>query len=99
MMFPKSPRVKDKAHLKRVSKLPCYICGLLFCDAHHLMRAESRGMAYKTGDDCAIPLCRNHHSQLHNIGEDEFFALYGKDYDSVVSFAKALYSNKKCDNL
>lgn len=99
MMFPKTARIKDKAHLKRVCEMRCYVCPVSPCDAHHLMRAESRGMGYKTGDDCVIPICRNHHSQLHNIGEDEFFALYGKDYDSVVSFAKALYSNKKCDKL
>lgn len=37
-------------------------------------------MSLKNGDDFTIPLCRKHHDELHNFGDEELFlALHGVD--------------------
>ena len=95
-MFPKQVRIKDAKHLKGVRSMPCYVptCRKKPCDAHHLMRAEHRGTAFKTNDDCALPFCRTCHSKIHAIGELQFFELNRMNYDDAINFAKTLYNNK-----
>lgn len=37
-------------------------------------------MSLKNGDDFTIPLCRRHHDELHNFGDEKLFlALHGVD--------------------
>lgn len=84
-------RHRNKEHLKYIATLPCMICGNS-SQAHHLLRAEARGMGLKTGDNWSVPLCYNHHSSLHQMGDEiGFFAMYGKEYDDVKDFATKLW--------
>lgn len=50
-------------------------------DAHHLRSiGDMAAAALKNGDDYTVPLCRNHHHELHHFGSEElFFALHGID--------------------
>lgn len=92
MLIPKENKIRDKVHLKRVRGLPCFICGGWGCDAHHLLRAQKRGMGLKTGDDCALPLCHTHHSALHRAGDEiKYFEDLGLIYNDVVEFTQNLY--------
>jgi len=63
-------RLRDKAHLKFVALQPCLICGRQPSDPHHLRFAQPRGIGLKVSDDFTVPLCRGHHRQLHQAGNE-----------------------------
>ena len=63
-------RLRDKAHLKFVASQPCLICGRQPSDPHHLRFAQPRGIGLKVSDEFTVPLCRGHHRQLHQTGNE-----------------------------
>ncbi len=54
-----------------VASLPCLVCGGSPCQAHHLLRAGGKGMGIRASDDKAVPLCDQHHRELHHYGNEE----------------------------
>ena len=68
--FPKTRRRRDKAHLQYVAAKPCLVCGRAPCDAHHLRFAEPRALGRKVSDEFTVPLCRTHHRQVHDRGDE-----------------------------
>ena len=63
-------RLRDKAHLKFVASQPCLVCGRQPTDPHHLRFAQPRAMGLKVSDEFTVPLCRGHHRQLHQAGDE-----------------------------
>jgi hypothetical protein len=63
-------RLRDKAHLKFVASQSCLICGRQPCDPHHLRFAQARAIGLKVSDEFAVPLCRGHHRELHQAGNE-----------------------------
>src|SRR5262249_51067393 len=63
-------RLRDKTHLKFVASQPCLVCGRHPCDPHHLRFAQPRGLGLKVSDEFTVPLCRGHHRQLHQAGNE-----------------------------
>ena len=63
-------RIRDRAHLKFVASQPCLVCGRQPCDPHHLRFAQSRAIGLKVSDEFTVPLCRVHHLQLHQAGNE-----------------------------
>ena len=63
-------RLRDKAHLKFVASQPCLVCGRQPSDPHHLRFAQPRGIGLKVSDEFTVPLCRGHHRQLHQAGNE-----------------------------
>ena len=63
-------RIRDKEHLKYVASQPCILCGRQPCDAHHLRFAQPRATGLKVSDEFTVPLCRTHHRQLHDAGNE-----------------------------
>ena len=56
----------------------CIICGNEPSDTHHIFSRASYGRV-KAGYDNVknvVKLCRQHHSESHNIGQQSFFAKY-----------------------
>jgi hypothetical protein len=66
----KTIRVRDKAHLAFVAAQACLVCQRAPCDAHHLKFAQPRSLGLKVSDEFAVPLCRDHHQQLHRQGNE-----------------------------
>jgi Rad52/22 family double-strand break repair protein len=64
-------RLRDKAHLKFVASRPCLICERQPSDPHHLGFAQPRAIGLKVSDEFTVPLCRVHHRQLHQAGNEE----------------------------
>ena len=64
-------RLRDKAHLKFVATQPCLICGRQPSDPHHLRFAQPRAIGLKVSDEFTVPLCRGHHRQLHQVGNEQ----------------------------
>ena len=64
-------RLRDKEHLRLVAGQPCLVCGRQPSEAHHLLFAQPRAMSRKPGDQFTVPLCRLHHRELHDRGDEE----------------------------
>jgi Rad52/22 family double-strand break repair protein len=63
-------RLRNKAHLKFVASQPCLVCGRQPSDPHHLRFAQPRALGMKVSDEFTVPLCRGHHRQLHQAGNE-----------------------------
>jgi hypothetical protein len=66
----KPVRRRNKAHLAFVAQQPCLICERLPCDAHHLKFAQPNTLGRKVSDEFTVPLCRDHHHDLHRQGNE-----------------------------
>jgi DNA recombination protein Rad52 len=70
LALPEPKRLRDKNHLKFVAEQPCLVCGRQPCDPHHLRFAQARAIGMKVSDEFTVPLCRGHHRQLHQAGNE-----------------------------
>jgi hypothetical protein len=68
--LPKTVRKRNKAHLAFVAAQPCLVCQRTPCDAHHLKFAQPRALGRKVSDEFTVPLCRDHHQELHRHGNE-----------------------------
>jgi hypothetical protein len=68
--LPKEIRRRSKAHLNYVRAQPCLVCQRQPCDAHHLKFAQGRALGSKVSDEFTVPVCREHHSELHRHGDE-----------------------------
>ena len=68
--LPRSTRARNKAHLRFVAAQPCLVCQRAPSDAHHLKFAEPRALGRKVSDQFTVPLCREHHQELHRHGDE-----------------------------
>ena len=82
-------RRRDKAHLKFVASQPCLICGRQPSDPHHLRFAQPRAIGLKVSDEFTVPLCRGHHRQLHQAGNEVVW--WDTFKISALPIAKALW--------
>jgi len=73
LAFPEPRRIRDKEHLRFVGTQPCLICGRSPSDAHHIRFAQLRALGRKVSDEFTVPLCRGHHRQLHQTGDEAAF--------------------------
>ena len=70
LALPEPKRLRDKAHLKFVASQACLICGRQPSDPHHFCFAQPRAIGMKASDEFTAPLCRGHHRQLHQAGNE-----------------------------
>jgi hypothetical protein len=70
LSFPETRRLRDKVHIKWVSKRPCLICGRQPSDPHHLRFAQPRALGRKVSDEFIVPLCRAHHREVHRSSDE-----------------------------
>lgn len=64
-------RHRDKTHLRFVGSHSCLVCGRQPSDAHHLRFAQPRALGLKVSDEFTVPLCREHHRELHHAGNEQ----------------------------
>jgi len=70
MPLRKEMRRRSKAHLAFVASQPCLVCQRSPCDAHHLRFSQPRSLGRKVSDEFTVPLCREHHHELHRHGNE-----------------------------
>jgi len=70
LALPEPRRVRDRDHVRHVAKQPCLVCGRQPADAHHLRFAQSRALSRKVSDEFTVPLCRGHHREVHQFGDE-----------------------------
>lgn len=86
----KTIRHRNKAHLIFVASQPCLVCQRTPCDAHHLKFAQPRALGRKVSDEFTVPLCRDHHVQLHKTGNE--LAWWANLKISPMEHARALWA-------
>jgi hypothetical protein len=70
VLLNKPARRRSKAHLAYVRAQACVVCQRQPCDAHHLKFAQTRAMGRKVSDEFTVPMCRDHHAELHRHGNE-----------------------------
>ena len=70
LAHPEPRRVRDREHVRFVTKQPCLICGRRPSDPHHLRFAQHRALGRKVSDEFTVPLCRGHHREVHRCGDE-----------------------------
>ena len=70
LAMPEPRRMRDRDHVRSIAQKPCLICGRRPSDPHHLRFAQSRAMGRKVSDEFTVPLCRGHHRELHQSGDE-----------------------------
>jgi ERF superfamily len=82
-------RRRNKAHLAFVAAQPCVICQRTPCDAHHLKFVQPKALGRKVSDEFTVPLCRDHHNELHGGGNEK--AWWGNLQIAPVEIARGLW--------
>ncbi len=86
-------RLRDKDHLRFVASQPCLVCGRQPSDPHHLRFAQPRALGLKVSDEFTVPLCRGHHRQLHQAGNE---VTWWDDLDiNALEIAKGLWEQSR----
>ncbi len=85
----KPSRKRNKAHLVFVASQPCLICQRTPCDAHHLKFAQPKALGRKVGDEFTVPVCRDHHHELHRHGNEA--AWWANLHIAAANIAKELW--------
>ena len=70
LYFSEVRRHRDKSHLRFIGLQPCLVCGRSPSDPHLLRFAQPRALGRKTSDEFVVPLCRTHHRQNHQVGDE-----------------------------
>jgi ERF superfamily len=70
LSHPEPRRIRDRAHMRFVTKQPCLVCGRRPADSHHLRFAQSRALSRKVSDEFTVPLCRTHHREVHRQADE-----------------------------
>ncbi|RVR52531.1 DUF968 domain-containing protein, partial [Citrobacter freundii] len=65
MLKPKRRRWVNEKYTRWVKAQPCVCCNKQADDPHHLIGHGQGGMGTKAHDLFVIPLCREHHDELH----------------------------------
>lgn len=76
-MDSKPKRIMSKRYLAFVREQPCLVCRASPVDADHL-KARGWGEAKRVDYFC-IPLCRRHHSERGQVGDQKFCEKYKVD--------------------
>jgi hypothetical protein len=70
LSHPEPRRIRDREHVRFVTKQSCLICGRTPTDPHHLRFAQHRALGRKVSDEFTVPLCRGHHREVHRCGNE-----------------------------
>jgi hypothetical protein len=70
LVFPEPRRIRDREHVRHITKQPCFVCGRRPSDPHHLRFAQCRVLGRKVSDEFTVPLCRTHHREVHRHGDE-----------------------------
>jgi hypothetical protein len=70
LALPEPRRIRDRDHVRYVTRQSFLICGRRPSDVHHLRFAQNRALSRKVSDEFTVPLCRGHHREVHRSGDE-----------------------------
>ena len=81
--------MKDPQYRNFIRFQPCIVpgCACRPRDPHHWQNKTNHGTGLKPGDEWAVPLCLEHHRELHDGGKLSFWKRYfpDKDMDKTIN--------------
>ena len=89
LSHPEPRRIRDREHVRFVTKQPCLICGRTPSDPHHVRFAQHRALGRKVSDEFTVPLCRGHHREVHRCGDEA--AWWRKSSIDPITAARTLW--------
>ena len=99
-------RIERPQYRTWVNKLPCVICGAQETEAAHLSMANNeychlgRGKGRKASDRWVLPLCRYHHREQTNLGDEKlFWESYGMNPYIICLVLFGVWSDLKMDGV
>ena len=92
-LYRKSIPVRDPKYLKFIRLLPCIACGKVRY-VRDAMHTGSHGLGQKASDLDALPGCRVHHRELHQIGPVKFQRKYRLDFKALAAKFNQFYFEK-----
>ena len=87
--------LRSKKHLNFIKTSRCIICYNSPCDPAHLGFGIG-GCGLKSDDCFVVPLCREHHTIQHNIGEKTFWK---KHYINPFVYAVQYCAMSPCEKI
>ncbi|EGT7548122.1 DUF968 domain-containing protein [Escherichia coli] len=91
MRRPKRRRWVNEKYTRWVKTQPCACCGKPADDPHHLIGHGQGGMGTKAHDIFTLPLCREHHNELH-ADPLEFEKKYGSQVELIFRFLEHAFA-------
>lgn len=94
-------KLRSPAHRAWVRSHRCCVpgCQLMPIECAHVRRASNAGVGIKSSDAFCTSLCREHHAQAHQIGEQTFEKRHGIN---LMALAREFYQRSphrdKLDN-
>lgn len=85
MLRPKHTPWRSEKYTRWVKSQPCVCCGQQADDPHHIIGHGQGGTGTKTHDIFTIPLCRQHHTELH-LDMVAWESEYGSQIDLLFKF-------------
>jgi hypothetical protein len=89
LSHPEPRRIRDREHVRFLTKQPCLVCGRTPSDPHHVRFAQHRALGRKVSDEFTVPLCRGHHREVHRCGDEATW--WRKAGIDAIATARALW--------
>lgn len=86
-------RYRSRDHIRFVAHRPCLVCGRKPSDPHHLRFVQPRALGRKASDEFTVPLCRIHHREVHQAGDERAWWM-AADIDPL-RIARALWRKSR----
>lgn len=88
------PTAKERAHMERVAKLPCLVCGG-GSTVHHVTGSSHVMGRLPRSHELVVPLCPKHHQVIHGpresveaLGHRGFYRMHGIDLLAEAEFLR-----------
>ena len=91
-LYISAPPVRDENYRRWIRSWPCIVCATR--RAIEAAHTGPHGVGQKASDLSCIPLCQQHHADLHR-GVLDFQERHGIDISDVVAMFQALWSARK----
>ena len=73
---------RSKEYLAYIRTLECCVCRRMPVEPHHV---GAGGVGLKGSDFTAVPLCRTHHREVHDAGQQTFQERYVRFSDVIAT--------------
>ena len=97
--------LRVSGYTRHVKTFECSVrgCEEKGIDPHHIRKGipdeDKGGMGEQPHDKWAVPLCRVHHTEYHNIGHDTFEAKHGLNLHDLACWLWSRWSGRRAYEL
>lgn len=91
-IYRSDPVVRDPKYRAFVRSFPCAVCGRHYgIEAAH---TGPHGISQKASDLTCIPLCREDHRELHQVGPTRFAVMHRLNVAEIINHLNQLWTRR-----